>query len=47
MPVTKLGRLVKAGKIESIEQIFLHSLPLKEAPIVDHFCKDLKDEVRY
>ena len=45
MPVTKLGRLVKAGKITSIEEIFLHSLPVKEAPIVDYFLKDLKDEV--
>jgi hypothetical protein len=31
---TKLGRLVKAGKISSIEEIFLHSLPIKEAQIV-------------
>ena len=45
MPVTKLGRLVKAGKISSIEEIFLHSLPVKEAEIVDYFLKDLKDEV--
>ena len=45
MPVTKLGRLVKAGKITSIEEIFLHSLPVKEAPIIDYFLKDLKDEV--
>jgi small subunit ribosomal protein S2e len=29
-PVTKLGRLVKAGKITSMEQIYLHSLPVKE-----------------
>lgn len=45
MPVTKLGRLVKAGKIASLEEIFLHSLPVKEAPIIDHFLKELKDEV--
>jgi ribosomal protein uS5 len=45
VPVTKLGRLVKAGKITSLEEIFLHSLPIKEAQIVDHFLKDLKDEV--
>ncbi len=44
--MTKLGRLVKAGKIESIEEIFLHSLVMKEAPIVDHFLgATLKDEV--
>lgn len=28
-PVTKLGRLVKDGKITSIEEIYLHSLPIK------------------
>ncbi|KAF9276486.1 hypothetical protein BGZ68_009985, partial [Mortierella alpina] len=28
-PVTKLGRLVKDRKIQSIEQIYLFSLPLK------------------
>lgn len=43
--MTKLGRLVKAGKINSLEEIFLHSLPVKEAPIIDYFIKDLKDEV--
>ncbi|RYG52172.1 30S ribosomal protein S5 [archaeon] len=45
VPATKLGRLVKAGKINSVEEIFLHSLPVKEAPIIDYFLKDLKDEV--
>ena len=44
-PVTKLGRLVKAGKIGSIEEIFLHSLPMKEAQIVDQFLPTLKDEL--
>jgi len=38
-PVTKLGRLVKAGKIQSMEQIYLHSLPIKEFQIVDWFCQ--------
>jgi small subunit ribosomal protein S2e len=45
VPVTKLGRLVKAGKITSVYEIFLHSLPMKEFQIVDKFCPDLKDEV--
>jgi len=45
VPVTKLGRLVKAGKISSVEEIFLHSLAVKEAEIIDYFLKDLKDEV--
>lgn len=44
-PVTKLGRLVKAGKIRSMEEIYLHSLPIKEYQIVDHFLPTLKDEV--
>ena len=44
-PVTKLGRLVKAGKISSMEQIYLHSLPVKEFQIVDFFLPKLKDEV--
>lgn len=44
-PVTKLGRLVKAGKITSMEQIYLHSLPIKEFQIVDFFLPKLKDEV--
>ena len=46
VPVTKLGRLVKEGKIGSLEEIFLFSLPIKEAEIVDHFLgPNLKDEV--
>lgn len=36
-PITKLGRLVKSGKINSIEDIYLHSLPIKEFQIIDHF----------
>lgn len=44
-PVTKLGRLVKAGKIKSMEEIYLHSLPIKEYQIVDFFLPTLKDEV--
>jgi len=46
IPVTKLGRLVQAGKIASMEEIFRHALPVKEWQIVDYFFKDtLKDEV--
>jgi len=49
MPVTKLGRLVKEGKIATIEDIYLHSLPIKEYQIVDTFFPPtggvLKDEV--
>jgi len=46
VPVTKLGRLVKENKIMSIEEIFLFSLPVKEAEIIDFLLKDkLHDEV--
>ena len=44
-PVTKLGRLVKAGKIRSLEEIYLYSLPVKEFQIIDYFLPGLKDEV--
>jgi len=44
-PLTKLGRLVKAKAIKSIEEIYLFSLPIKEYQIVDYFLTDLKDEV--
>eukprot|EP00270_Netrium_digitus_P009363 TRINITY_DN284_c0_g1_i1.p2 TRINITY_DN284_c0_g1~~TRINITY_DN284_c0_g1_i1.p2 ORF type:complete len:271 (+),score=57.96 TRINITY_DN284_c0_g1_i1:111-923(+) len=45
VPVTKLGRLVKEGKIKSLEQIYLYSLPIKEHQIVEAFLPTLKDEV--
>jgi small subunit ribosomal protein S2e len=44
-PCTKLGRLVSAGKISSLEEIYLYSLPIKEYQIIDKFCPDLSDEV--
>eukprot|EP01088_Endostelium_zonatum_P014482 TRINITY_DN31_c0_g1_i2.p1 TRINITY_DN31_c0_g1~~TRINITY_DN31_c0_g1_i2.p1 ORF type:complete len:506 (-),score=151.60 TRINITY_DN31_c0_g1_i2:107-1624(-) len=36
-PATKLGRLVKAGKVRSLESIYNFSLPIKEYQIIDHF----------
>lgn len=40
VPVTKLGRLVRDGKIKSLEEIYLFSLPIKVRLsyelIVDH-----------
>lgn len=45
VPVTKVGRLVKSGKITNIEDIFLHSLPVKEYQIIDQLLPELKDEV--
>jgi len=45
VPVTKLGRLVKDGKIRSIEEIYLFSMPVKEYQIIDILLPKLKDEV--
>lgn len=46
VPVTKLGRLVKEGKIKSLEEIYLFSIAIKEAEIIDYFLgSTLKDEV--
>lgn len=47
VPVTKLGRLVKAGKFKEFKEIYMYSLPVKEFQIVDHFFpgETLKDEV--
>merc|ERR1711985_57122 len=46
-PCTKLGRLVKNGQITTIEDIYLHSLPIKEFQIVDILfpAQQLKDDV--
>ena len=47
VPCTKLGRLVKDGKVQSLEEIYLFSIPIKEHQIVDKFLGEgvLKDEV--
>merc|ERR1712140_41474 len=46
VPITKLGRLVKDGKIKSLQEIYLFSLPIKEFEIIDYFIgPSLKDEV--
>ncbi|XP_002133477.2 40S ribosomal protein S2-like [Drosophila pseudoobscura] len=46
VPVTKLGRLVREGKIKSLEEIYLYSLPIKEFEIIDFFLGSaLRDEV--
>jgi small subunit ribosomal protein S2e len=48
VPVTKLGRLIKSGKITSLDEIFRFSIPIKEPEIVDHLIKkDLKEEVMF
>merc|ERR1712126_182878 len=46
VPITKLGQLVKDGKIKSLQEIYLFSLPIKEFEIIDFFIGPaLKDEV--
>merc|ERR1712173_128021 len=46
VPLTKLGKLVKSGKIRKLEEIYLHSLPIKEPEVVDMLAEGtLKDEV--
>jgi len=49
IPRTKLGRLVKNGYINNLETIYTHSIPIKEAPIVDKLIaakkSALSDEV--
>jgi len=45
MPRTRLGVLVKEGKIVSIDQIFELNIPIKEVEIVDALLPDLKHEV--
>lgn len=47
VPCTKLGRLVKEGKIQSLEEVYLFSMPIKEHQIVDAFIKEgsLKDDL--
>ena len=47
IPCTNLGRLVQAGKITKLEEIYVHSIPIKEYQIVDILTKNknpLKEE---
>jgi len=48
-PTTKLGRLVKSGKVKTFEEIFRYCIPIKEPQIVDHLIKkasgNIKEEV--
>ena len=46
VPITRIGRLVKEGKIANLEELYKHSIPIKEAEIIDYFLGvNLKDEV--
>merc|ERR1719359_1337679 len=48
-PTTKLGRLVKNGKVGSFEEIFRFCIPIKEPQIIDSLIEKkkatLKEEV--
>jgi small subunit ribosomal protein S2e len=39
VPLTNLGRLVKQGVITRLEEIYYHSIPIKEYQIVDELIK--------
>ncbi|MEM4819304.1 MAG: 30S ribosomal protein S5, partial [Nanopusillaceae archaeon] len=43
-PKTKLGKLVKEGKITSIEQIFANGYKILEYEIIDYLIPDIKIE---
>jgi len=45
IPITKLGRLVKAGQIRSLEEIYYFSMTVKEVEIIDKFLPNLSDEL--
>lgn len=45
IPRTRLGMLVKEGKITSIDEIFVNNLPIREPEIIDALLPDLKHEV--
>ncbi len=45
VPRTKLGKMVQAGQITSIEEIFAEGLKIRESEIVDVLLPDLLEEV--
>merc|ERR1719261_623679 len=45
VPCTKLGRLVKEGKIAKLDHIYYYSMAIKEPGIVDYFIPKIRDEV--
>jgi small subunit ribosomal protein S5 len=45
VPKTRVGRMVKEGKITSIYELFEKNLPILEPEIVDYLVPDLKHEV--
>ncbi|MEM1873353.1 MAG: 30S ribosomal protein S5 [Acidilobaceae archaeon] len=45
VPRTRVGRLVKEGRITSIDQLFRASLPILEPEIVDYLLPNLEHEI--
>jgi len=45
-PLTNLGRLVKNNKITRLEEIYYHSIPIKEYQIVDFLLKLVQKELK-
>ncbi len=44
-PKTRLGKLVKEGKIKEIDEIILKNVKILEQEIVDYLVKNLKDDL--
>ncbi len=44
-PLTRLGRMVKDGKITSIDEIIKNNYVIKEKEILDSLIPNLKEEV--
>lgn len=45
IPKTRVGKMVKEGKITSVDEIFAMNLPILEPEIVDYLLPDLKHEI--
>lgn len=46
VPLTNLGRLVNAGVITRLEEIYYHSIPIKESQIVDRLLEQNKKTIK-
>ncbi|MFQ6135800.1 MAG: 30S ribosomal protein S5 [Candidatus Hydrothermarchaeales archaeon] len=44
-PKTKLGRMVKAGEVRDIKEVFRLGLPIMESEIIDALLPDMEEEV--
>ena len=45
MPKTSLGKMIKEGRISSMEEVFMEGLKIREQEIVDILLPDLQEEV--